>query len=161
MLYRIVGSLWLVLGVVMVEAQQNQSADSIVGLWQRGSAGIADGLLDSYRFYPDGRFTFAFSTLSNSGKRIIGVEGRYRISQDTIRFTPIATIEFVGGRIRKGGPPLGVEWELEGQRIDTLKVKSPVGDKVHFEISRTGKQSILRMDTDPYWLISHDPDVHP
>src|ERR1044071_1351034 len=72
----------------------------IVGVWQAERYDEGSGWPDTYQFFSDKKFIFNFSQYDGS-KRILRINGAYKIKQDTLVLTIESTVEAVGGYLTR------------------------------------------------------------
>jgi hypothetical protein len=93
-----------------------QMKNKLVGKWQAESREITSMYHDSYQFYSDGKFIFRPDEYDGL-RRILSINGIYKIKKDTLFFTPEFTVEVIGGYpVRSESTTLSDTWEiLQGQ----------------------------------------------
>jgi len=154
-MYRIV----LMLCIILFSVTSTQTKENIVGTWQYENNHIADGFNHIYRFYSNGKFIFRFSSMSDFGKRIIGVRGNYDLNDEYIIFNIECTEERVGGEIVPGdGTVDNVGWILAKSEIKLLKQETSTKDTLEYKLRENDKIKILTIDVHDFYHINDDPD---
>jgi hypothetical protein len=77
--------------------------DSLVGVWQRDTKPVGNGLRQNFRFYPDGTFALNFSNGEEDLRVIYALKGRYRLFRDELYLTIVYRTVVEGGHIELSG----------------------------------------------------------
>ncbi len=75
----------------------------LVGVWQRGSKRVGNGLNQNFRFYPDGSFVLRFDDGGEDLRVIWDLKGRYRLVKDQLYLTIVYRTVTEGGHIEISG----------------------------------------------------------
>src|SRR5690349_10751900 len=92
----IAGLSFVVLAAVAASPTERLRENSLIGLWQRGFGDIASGFGDVYRFWPDGRFSFAISEL-DCAKREESFSGQWHLEGTRLTLRIYERRTLVGG----------------------------------------------------------------
>ncbi len=133
------------------------SNNKLIGVWQINTPQLADAWLNTYRFFNDGTFKYAFNQYDDSG-RILAIKGTYKIKNDTLTLIVKTRTERIGGNIVQGG--MGSqqnELVLDGARIIEVKQTdhTPIVIPVKFALKKDVRAITLQNNT--YYLVSTDP----
>jgi hypothetical protein len=75
----------------------------LVGVWQRGTRRVGNGLNQNFRFYPDGSFVMHFDDDGEDLRVIWALKGRYRLLKDQLYLTIFYRTVTEGGHIEISG----------------------------------------------------------
>ena len=142
-------------------AQQKNviTQEELVGIWQVNSDEIASGWLDSYRFFDNKEFIFSPNQFDGL-RRIISINGTYRIVNNKLYIKVASTDEVEGGHIERSHlTTLSDTWEIDGGVIK--KVIQPERDEEVIEIKRCNneisKKICILLDGRKYYKLENDP----
>jgi hypothetical protein len=77
--------------------------DSLVGVWQRDTKRVGNGLRQNFRFYADSTFVLHFYNGDEDLRVIWSLKGRYRLVKDKLYLTIVYRTVIDGGRIESSG----------------------------------------------------------
>jgi hypothetical protein len=131
---------------------------SIIGVWQVGTAQMADAWLANYRFYKNGTFKYTLNEYDDLS-RIRQAKGTFKLKGDTLTLIIKSRIEEVGGDLVQGSPGFQAE-ELVLDDTKTVAVKQKNVEPIHFVLEwHTGKSSIsFQIQNNRYYIVSRDPN---
>ena len=92
--------------------------DELIGIWQLGNDSEGDAWPEVYRFFSDGKFIFNLSQYDGL-KRILAINGRYRIIKNTIYLNVKSTTEIIGGNIVPTNLS-SYDWRIDGGKIKDI-----------------------------------------
>lgn len=97
----------------------------IVGVWQRDSKLVRNGLSQNFEFYMNGKFVVNLGSDKDDGRNVIKLKGRYRLDKDKLYIT-ILSKTIVDGKIviSDAGVSLNI-FSYEGKEVEILE-KNPV-----------------------------------
>jgi len=102
------------------------SRRDLVGIWQRDSRRVGNGLLQNFRFYGDGTFVVNFTNMNEDARGIIAIRGKYRLSRDRIFLTTLyRTVREGGTIVPTGSNQTYLIFTIEGARKREIKEESP------------------------------------
>jgi hypothetical protein len=130
----------------------------IVGVWQAERYDEGSGWPDAYQFFSDKRFVFNFSQYDGS-KRILRIQGTYKIENETLLLTIENTIEAVGGYLTRSTiTSLSDSWELTDYTVKTVKQNNEEPEVVKLKRCQGSfpKECIL-LDARKYFKMDKDP----
>ena len=141
---------------------QKIKAIDLVGTWQFESPTVGSSLLKHFRFYKNGTYELGFNQY-NLNNRIVSVEGKYKIENDTLFLTLTKRRERVGGKLQAGD--LGIqdnEFYLDGYSIKSFKEPNSSEwlnfDKIIVEARKEGQ--VLIIVANKYYKISKSPTFY-
>ena len=76
---------------------------NLLGVWQRGTKLVGDGLNQNFRFYPDGTFALNFDNGDEDLRIIWALKGRYRLVENKLYLTIVYRTVVEGGHIEISG----------------------------------------------------------
>jgi hypothetical protein len=139
----------------------DEMKDHLVGVWQADNKNIADAYADTYQFYQNGHFIFNFDQNINSGRRLLKLNGRYMIKNDTIGFTVDSTVELSRGTVERTlhMNPYSDEWSIVGGVIKTLPQKKTRWEYVAIKFNNTSnnKATSISIDNRVYYKMKNNP----
>lgn len=140
---------------------QNNIIDKneLIGIWQADTTEESDAWLDVYRFFENGEFIFNPNQYDGL-KRILAINGKYRIVGNNLYLKVSSTTEIVGGHlVRSTIETLSDSWAIEGGQIK--KFEQPNKDEEVIEISQhkntNSKDSFIMLDNRKYYKMRNDP----
>ena len=154
-------SLGFLLKTQLLFAQQIKTLD-LVGTWQFESPKIGSALLKHFKFYKNGSYTLGFNEYNNNN-RIISIEGKYKVENDTLYLTASKRYERVGGHLSYGD--LGIqdnEFFLEGCTIKSFKEPNP-SEWLNFDkiiVDNHKKIPVLIIIANKYYRVSKSPTYY-
>ena len=135
--------------------------DSLVGVWQRDTKRVGNGLWQNFRFYADNTFVLHFNNGTEDLRVIWGLKGRYRLIKDELYLTIVYRTVVDGGHIESSGSNEdyynfmiagGLVKDIREKEIkempDPLYVKQvekghiEIGNEDYYKISNEDMQSI-------------------
>jgi len=135
-----------------------------VGLWQLNSKIVGSGYDKTFQFFNNGKFRLNYSSFDDN-KRIVAVDGRYKISNGKLYMVIDYREEITGGRLAKGSPAFQrEEFVLEGgqtvkiKQNDTTSVNEPFTIK-KVKRDQTGEIISLTINFNQYYRLSDIPRV--
>lgn len=140
----------------------------LVGIWQRDTKKVGNGLQQNFRFFDDGTFVVNFSNESEDARGIIAISGKYRLVRNKLFLTIISKTVVEGGKIvPTGSNETFFIFGIEGGEAKELKEANPeeladpiyvrIDGKDHIEISNETYYKISKEDLK---AIGVDPNVH-
>jgi uncharacterized protein YxjI len=121
----------------------SQTKNKLIGKWQAESLEITSMYHDSYQFFSDGRFIFKPDEYDGL-RRIISINGTYKIKRDTLFLTPEFTKEVTGGYpIRSESTTLSDTWEIIQGQTKTFPCKKRLRQSAIIEINPDNKSFTL------------------
>jgi len=115
--------------------------NSLIGCWQSDTAEVSDGPTNCYRFFPDGKFIFEFSSYDET-KRIVSLHGTYSLKMGLISFVIMSRVEREGGRIERS-PQSASGWYLRNGKLVTLKQANPEPEETDLALCSKPRQKPL------------------
>lgn len=140
--------------------QSSSSADKIdvVGVWQAEAYDESAAWPDAYQFFTDKKFVFNFSQYDGS-KRILRINGTYKIENGSLLLQVQSTIEAVGGYLTRSTiTSLSDSWELTDYSVQEVKQNNKEPEVIKLkkcegsypkECFLLDGRKYFRMDTDP------------
>jgi hypothetical protein len=135
------------------------SNSELIGIWQADNNDEGSGWSDVYRFFNDGKFIFNPSQYDGL-KRIIAINGTYRIKDNILYLNITSTTEMFGGNIvRSTLTTLSDSLEISGGRINEVKYPDreeeliEIQDYLVIEIKKT----FIVLDNRRYFKMRNDP----
>jgi uncharacterized protein (TIGR03066 family) len=140
----------------------------LVGIWQRDSKRVGNGLQQNFRFFDDGTFVVNFSNESEDARGIYAIKGKYRLVGNKLYLTIISKTVVEGGKIvPTGSNETFFIFTIEGGEVKEIKEVNPkelpdpiyiiIDGKDHIEISNETYYKISKEDLK---AIGIDPKAH-
>jgi hypothetical protein len=138
--------------------QQKKCTDVItkkglIGIWQRDSRIIGNGLNQNFEFYNNGTFVLNLGNDSDDLRSIIKLNGKYRLVDDKLYFT-IMSETVVDGTIEIGdmGVTYGIFQFGKNSKIKEIQVPNPkeLSDPCYITLI---KHSIIKINNEIYYKI--------
>jgi hypothetical protein len=133
----------------------------LIGVWQKGSEIVGSGYSDCYQFYPNGKFIFNFSQ-SNDSRRIISIQGYYRLDKDSLITKIESRTEKIGGYIRRGFLGYEAEWCLDSAKTKVFKQSNTKEESYRLKLFQGSVLNFVIESREDlhYFKISSDPDSY-
>lgn len=156
---------FLVLGLFSINFcshSQELKVKDLSGVWQSESNEIASAWLDVYQFFPDCSFVFNLNQYDEA-RRVVSINGHYRINADTIFFTVEKTIELQGGYFERNLlTTIHGSWALTGDVIQK-EIIQPKKEEQYAIIKPCIDKNLLTclmFDRINYFKISSKPEEY-
>jgi hypothetical protein len=134
---------------------QTQNDKSIIGVWQKRDALVAAGLNDTYRFYPDGKFSFEPSTF-NYLSRVREIIGTYFVKDSILALKITKYVVYENGKLIYGDNDY---WEFENESERTINVDKKEQEEYDATINYI-KKDVLKINVTKYYKLSSNPDKY-
>lgn len=129
-------------------------SQNIVGLWQEGTPEISAAYHNTYNFLQDG--TFSFNPSEYDGlKRILSIDGQYKLENDKLLLTITGTHELIGGTIERNtfsGTSTHL-WSIEGGSIKKIIFPKQQKEIIDFEIKKEGENILIILDSYKFYKL--------
>jgi hypothetical protein len=140
--------------------QSSSSGNKIdmVGVWQAEAYDESAAWPDAYQFFPDKKFVFNFSQYDGS-KRILRINGTYRIENGSLLLQVESTLEAIGGYLTRGTlTSLSDSWELVDYSVQTIQQNKREPEDVKIEqCEGSYPKECLLLDGRKYFRMDKDP----
>jgi hypothetical protein len=132
--------------------------EAIIGLWQDHSEIVGSWLLDNWRFFQNGRFTY---TLSDALNPLQSISGRYYIQHDRLFLQVTDTKQLVGATVVAPEPAFEFgTFRLDGGRLMTIKQTDTTYADHPLKIINSDGKKAIQIDDGKYYQVSKDPSAH-
>jgi len=137
------------------------TSDSIVGVWQDSKI-VASGWSNTFLFFKNGKFKFFYNQM-DCAKREISFSGRWKVTEDELKFIVTHKIIIKGGSLELSSGSCASDSMIVGGIEKTVKLKP--SEKLIYSVSGVytdNADDIQRLkiyiDAMPYWKFSDDPE---
>jgi len=121
---------------------------------------LAAGLGANYQFFNDNTFKYNFNTMSCGLRRLWGIIGKYKITNNKLILTVTATSESVGGHIELGGSEEGEDgFVIVNDNYKTVKQKKPSTLNISITNYNIYRRSIT-LDGRIFFKLSSNPNEY-
>ena len=125
----------------------------LVGVWQRDSKRVGNGLEQNFRFFDDGTFVVHFANDNEDARGIYGLKGKYRLVKNQIYFTILSRTVVEGGKIVTAeSNETSYIFSIEGGTVKEIKEVDPkeLPDPVYIIIKPDGH---IELGNETYYKI--------
>lgn len=140
----------------VLTTQKNNNPDLLIGTWQINSDIVGSGLMDSYCFYPNSKFTYLLG--SDEMRTIISFSGIYKIDSARIYFRILNETIIKDPVIQKGSPGFQGGWVLNGTDIITIPSNDSSEQVASFFMQTNQSPETIMISHDTYYKVSDDPN---
>jgi hypothetical protein len=136
---------------------QKVKSNKLVGIWQVGTAQLADAWNSNYRFFNDGTFKYMFNQYDDRG-RIKEASGTYKVTGNVLTMVIKKRKELVGGDLVGGSAGFqSEEFVLDGGKM--IEIKQKVVAPVEFNIKWFVEKGVkgFTLQNNKYYFISSNP----
>lgn len=142
-------------------AQHEVDQEELIGIWQADKSELGSGWGDNYQFFEDNTFQFNYNSMSSCRRRIWGVIGNYKLSENKLILTINAALESSGGYIRPGDKEEGEdEFEIAEEKLKIVKQNKL--SEITFDIKSIGEnedaKKIIKINERVYFKMHNDPN---
>jgi len=100
--------------------------DDLMGVWQRDSKRVGNGLEQNFRFFNDGTFVVHFSNDNEDSRGIYALKGKYRLVKNQLYLTIISRKVVEGGKIITAqSNETSYIFTIEGGTVKEIKENDP------------------------------------
>ncbi|HEY4148798.1 MAG TPA: hypothetical protein VGM41_07715, partial [Chitinophagaceae bacterium] len=101
----------------------------IVGIWQRNSDKVGNGLEQNFRFFEDGSFVLNLDSEGEDARGIFTLKGKYRLAKESLYLTILSRTVVEEGKIRipSSNETLGL-FLVEDGKVKEIKEVDPKED---------------------------------
>lgn len=145
-------------GQVASKTNDSVSKDDLVGVWQFSSPKIGGGVLESFKFFKDGRFVYTFDPVTDN-KKIVSMKGTFRIDKNKLCLKVSSLTEVVGGDIVSGA--MGTDLDLfvvDKAIIKERKISLPNELDALFITAIDVKGKSLMINNKKFFKLTSDPN---
>jgi hypothetical protein len=128
----------------------------LVGVWQRDSKRVGNGLGQNITFFSDGRFLINLGDERDDARALIALRGRYRLVKNELYITILSRKVVEGGHfaIDDPGISLGI-FSIVGGNIRDIAETNPaeIDDPLEITIIKKGN---IKLGSETYYKISKE-----
>ena len=125
----------------------------LIGVWQRDTRKVGDGLGQNIQFFGDGRFVINLGNQSDDARMLIGLKGRYRLVKNELYITILSRKVVEGGYIEIDDPGISFSiFSIAGGKVKEIVEASPVeiGDPLDITVI---KRDNIKLGHEVYYKI--------
>ena len=98
----------------------------LVGVWQRDTKRVGNGLEQNFRFFDNGSFVVNLGNQGDDARGIIALKGRYRLDHNNLYITIISRTIVEGGKISIDDPGVSYSnFSISGGQIKDVPEGNP------------------------------------